>query len=289
MKATKRNHKNWGEVYSIIHNNIEMVITLDLGPRIISFGFKETKNILFTDIKRELFVQDKNWYFYGGHRFWISPETQDTYYSDNEICESNVSEDQLIISKHDHRTKLEKQLIISTSNDSFLVKHVLINNGDLIYTGGIWGLTCVLPTGKVFFPWGGSRRWDLKKIIFWNHWGDNQHSKMNSSQYHPTEDLYIIHPTGEEGKVGTAGYEGFVGITNHEYTFIKKFDRLPIGNYPDDNCAIEVYTCSNFVELETLSPIHTLLPDDQIIHTEEWLLFPKEYDPTDGNSIRKLL
>ena len=46
--------------------------------------------------------------------------------------------------------------------------------------------------------------------------------------------------------------------------------------YPDDNCNIEIYTCSKFFEIETLSPVYTFLPGEKYIHTEKWLIVNKK-------------
>ena len=86
-------YKNYGKCLEISNGAIDLLVTLDVGPRIIRFGFCGKENMLFEDIDREqnynkedmraIYGQDKTWYLYGGHRLWISPEYADTYYPDN--------------------------------------------------------------------------------------------------------------------------------------------------------------------------------------------------------------
>jgi hypothetical protein len=85
----------------------------------------------------------------------------------------------------------------------------------------------------------------------------NHTTNINSPIFSKTKDYFLVSSANEESKVGTAGYEGYIGYSNRKknYTFIKKFNRLATNNYPDDNCAIECYTCDSFVEIETLGPL----------------------------------
>ena len=44
------------------------------------------------------------------------------------------------------------------------------------------------------------------------------------------------------------------------------------GYYPDYSCNIECYTNNHILEIETLSPLQTLKPNEQIVHKEHWKL-----------------
>lgn len=286
MQIRQTIFENHASCYELTLNNQRMVVTAGFGPRILHLDIDNGRNILFVDHERKLHRQD--WFIYGGHRFWVSPETEATYNPDNAPCQVNQGNDIFTVTQYDVLSKLEKSITISARNDRFHVTHTLVNRGDLLYTGALWALTCVLPEGTVFFPWGSVGDWDIKKIQYWQKW-PGQISDIGSSQYVQGKDLFLIRPTGEKGKVGTGGYEGFIGVTNQNYTFIKKYARDPAGNYPDDNCAIECYTCQDFIELETLSPLYTLQPNVPYRHNEEWILCNKAVDPANGKEVRKLL
>ncbi|MGC8764942.1 MAG: hypothetical protein ACP5QT_03565 [Brevinematia bacterium] len=280
VKFFKYNH-----CFEISHNNRRMIITTDVGPRILFFGF-ENENILFID-EREKIKREK-WKIIGGHRFWVSPETEDAYVPDNDKCMVESSKDFVKVFKLDKKTGLEKSIIISVDGDDFIVKHILINRGEMLYQGGIWALTCIIPEGTIFFPWTTPGEWKMKKIIYWEKW-PGQSTNIDSTQFIRGKDLFLIKVNGEMSKVGTTGYEGFLGVSNRNYTFIKKFNFIQGAIYPDDNCAIEIYTSKNFCELETLSPITTLIPEVPLIHIERWKLIDRFIDPSDGGAIRKVL
>ena len=265
----------------------KLVITTTFGPRILHLSIGNSKNILFHDKEKEISAQD--WYIYGGHRLWISPETQDTYHGDNQECTIEMDTDKVAVYFMDQVLKIERGIQISENAGHFQIKNSITNKHESLYTGSLWSMTCVIPEGTVFFPWGNAGDWITKKIIYWQKWMTDHGTQIGSSQYVEGKDLFLIKPSGEEGKVGTSGYEGFVGITNDGYTFMKKFDRLPTNDYPDDNCAIEVYTCDKFIELETLSPMFTFIPNQTYTHTEEWILLDHEIDPEDGEKVRSYI
>jgi hypothetical protein len=286
MEIKKIDYLNHSKAYELKINNDKMIIVADYGPRIIFFGNDKTGNVLFFDEKKKLGVND--WHLYGGHRLWIGPETDHTYNSDNEPCDVIIENSTIKVSTFDPQTKLEKSMFIFEAEKRFNIKHSIVNKGNLLYQGAIWALTVVNPKGTVFMPVNSKGGWQLNKIVYWKKWG-SQTTNISSKQYEQTNDLFLIKPTGETGKVGAAGHEGFIGITDKNFTFLIKFDRLPIDSYPDDNCAIECYTCKDFIELETLSPNMIFMPDVPVVHTEQWIIADKFINPKDGNKIRNLL
>ena len=86
-------YKDYGRVLCITNGLIEAYVTLDVGPRIIRFGFVGGQNILRDDRAAfeprtderytALFGENPKWENLGGHRIWVSPEAYpQTYYPD---------------------------------------------------------------------------------------------------------------------------------------------------------------------------------------------------------------
>ncbi len=287
MNIKEIDYSSFGKCIEIKMGNKTMVVSKEFGPRILHFSINDNDNILFTDDEKSI-TNNKGWYMYGGHRLWLAPEGSNTYNPDNQECKIEQNENEITFSGYDPRLKLELKLTIYTKNNKIFVKNSLLNTGNSLDHGGIWAITCVKPEGIVFIPWSSQSNFKLNKIIYWQEWMGNI-TNITSKQYIPTKDLFLIEPTGEIGKVGTAGHEGFIGITNDNYTFIKKFKRELSNNYPDDNCAIECYLCDRFIELETLGPNTVFMPDIPVEHIEEWILIEKKIDPYNGNEIRKIV
>src|SRR5260370_10857831 len=74
VKTEKMNYKGWPNSYRVSNRQIEVVVTGDVGPRIIRFGFIGGQNLL-----KEIFEQlgesgGKEVPFRGGDRAWKEPE-----------------------------------------------------------------------------------------------------------------------------------------------------------------------------------------------------------------------
>ena len=71
-------------------------------------------------------------------------------------------------------------------------------------------------------------------------------------------------------KIGYNCEDGWVAYQNFGITFIKKFQHMVDGEYPDNGCSVESYSNHLMQEMETLSPLHELEPGESITFTEEW-------------------
>ncbi|MBU2563373.1 MAG: DUF4380 domain-containing protein, partial [Actinobacteria bacterium] len=74
----------WKNCIRMTNGEVEIIITTDVGPRIVRFGFVGDQN-LFREFKQQ---QGKTggdkWLIYGGHRLWHAPEVKPrTYFPDN--------------------------------------------------------------------------------------------------------------------------------------------------------------------------------------------------------------
>jgi len=286
MKYSKETWEGYEYCYRCRIGDTELIITTRFGPRILSLTTDGTENILFVDKKKALGHGD--WRLYGGHRLWIAPETKDTYVPDNDACLIEEGNEYLAVSSRDEGVGLKTTMTVVDDGGRVRIDHTVLNESDTLVTGAVWALTCVNNIGTAFFPWGTKGAWDLKKVVYWRRWMDHG-SEIDDRQFKPTDDLFLVIPTGREGKVGSACREGFIGVSAHGFTFIKTFQRLPVDTYPDDNCAAECYTGPHFTELETLSPLVTFYPGEPVTHSEHWLVTPEAVDPVDGAAVRECI
>ncbi len=280
----------WREAYRLRLGEAAMVVVTEVGPRILSLSVGDGPNLLFVDQETAGQGQgDADFNVYGGHRVWVSPETASTYAPDNASCQVNVSDDGLtVIAPVAPQTGLRKRLTVLAQDDRFVVEQGVLNTGDAVYPGAVWALTCVVPRGVVVFPWGRRGSWDLKKIVYWNKWMGHS-SDVNSLQWEPGPDLFNVVPTGEEGKVGSNSPEGWVALCRDDATFVKSYAWVPNARYPDEDSSLQVYTCAQFIEMETLGPLTTFYPGQEVVHREVWTVTAQAVDPADSAALRGLV
>ena len=280
----------WDEAYRLTLADAEMLVVTGMGPRILSLSVAGGPNLLFVDDDLLLSrgVGEDAWYIYGGHRIWISPETEASYAPDNAPGSVSIDGGRLdVVAPVIQETQLQKRLSVYARNGRFVVESAIRNVGDTLFLGAAWAITCVVPTGVVAFPWGTGGNWDQKTITYWNQWMDHG-SDVTSDQWRPGPDLFCVAPTGEEGKVGANSPEGWVAQCREDATFAKSRSWSP-ADYPDGGCSLEVYTCDRFLELEMLGPIQYLYPGSEALVEEEWTVTWEAIDPEDGEALRRLI
>jgi hypothetical protein len=252
----------------------ELVVLTGVGPRIISFRPEGGDNIFY--VNEEDFShpagRDDPWRVFGGTRLWLSPETESSYSPDNDPCEVEILDRTVSVSSApDPGTKIRKGMKISSDGECFTVTYSIKNEGTHLATAGLWAITCVQPIegASILLPWGDGGPWNVKDMKYWRRWLQSV-TDVTSAQWNPTNEFFIVNPTGEVGKVGFANGRGFALYSVGNTAFIKYAEYIPTAHYPDGGCSFEVYTCERFYEIETLSPLYVLGPNEGRSHIERW-------------------
>ena len=68
----------------LANDEVELIVTTDVGPRVIRFGFIGERNMFAEIDGQQGGTGEDEWMIRGGHRFWIAPEEKPkTYELDN--------------------------------------------------------------------------------------------------------------------------------------------------------------------------------------------------------------
>ena len=109
----------WPNCVRLANANMELIVTTDVGPRVIRCGFIGGQN-LFKEFE-ELLGQTggDEWQSYGGHRFWHAPEAAPrTYWPDNDPVEYAWAEDTLKITQPvEGTTGMQKEIEITLAHE----------------------------------------------------------------------------------------------------------------------------------------------------------------------------
>ncbi len=290
MQVEMTSFEQWQHAVRLTAGRAEMIVVTAVGPRILSLRSGGGQNVLFVDHEG---ISRGDWRIYGGHRIWLGPEAEASYAPDNVPCAVDVRDNVVEISAPvDPLSLLQKVMIVSAEGETFRVRNIIRNTGTTLAPCVVWCLTCIRPDAKVCFPWGRPGQWVMKKICYWQSWcGGGHGSDIRSRQWQPGEDVFVIDPTGEEGKVGTSGYEGWIcaAFPHAGATLFKRFAYHEGAAYVDEGCALQCYTCAKFIELESLSPQTVLHPGEQLCHEERFSILPGALDVYDTAAVRRAL
>jgi len=299
-------YKDYGKCLSISNGVIETYVTIDLGPRIIKFGYKDGRNFMNDDrvglggkdydkVYTDFFGENRRWENLGGHRIWLSPESYpETYLPDDRAVDYEITENGVILKPMaDSQVGVQKTLEIKMDADDtnmqviMKVKNITDSNKDF----AVWSLSVCSKDGTLIVPTNTNDTGLLpnRKYIVWPY-TDMTDDRIYFGKKYTTvrQDREIIPPAklGFDLNCGTAYY--VLG----DDILCKKYDtNHPYGKYPDGGCSFETYVCGEMIEFETLGELKTVAPGEESEHIENWSLCKKPCDVEFKNdaSIDKLM
>jgi len=270
----------WPGAYRLTAGAAELIVVTTIGPRILSLRMAGGENLLYED---HTGFKVGAWRLYGGHRLATAPESEASYTPDNQCCLASIQGGRLLI-RQQLDDGLQRGLEIGPEPDGsgFRLRHVLRNAGSAPWHGAAWAITCVRPGARVVLPNSGC------KARFWTHPSEH-YAEASSAQWRDAGDHFVVEPNGQKGKMGLASERGWLALVRPDATFIIRGPALlPGAAYPDGGCNVEVYTCPGYLELETLGPLSTLLPGQELCHLECWQVLPETFAPSEWRTLDRL-
>lgn len=277
MKTYVDHDSTYGNLLWISNGSVEVAAALDYGLRVMVLRCVGMENVLYRqpDDLSDGITTEKGWRLYGGHRFWTSPESDDSYYPDNDPVEYRIEDESVLLTqKTDAWTGLKKQFRISfCENGNIRVEHILTNrNSDPVKTAA-WGITTLRGKGIAEIPCEeqGDGYAPNRAISLWfdTSLGDSRLSFTKNSiigRHLPSENKLKIGAYTPQGKIAAENAGQRLEIT---------FGLHPMDHYPDHGSNVELFLNKHFTELETLGEFQTIAPGESVVHTEYWYIFPK--------------
>lgn len=284
IKFTEESYKNFGKCIVMDNGICTLKITVDVGPRIIYYALNGMENMLKEDINRDtvrdsdelhnFFGTGENWYIYGGHRLWTSPEAwPDSYTPDNSPVEYEISGNTVVL-KPELRTKVGEghtmTVTLSETSADVTIGHKVTNIYDRELTLAPWCLTVMDKGGVEVVPQCRKKTGLLsnRRLVIW------EYTDVNDERYYLSNDYITLKQTdkAQSFKVGFNNEDGWGAYLNKGQLFVKRFDFDEGAEYPDYGCNYETFTDPFIMEIETLGALKTLKPDESIEHEERWSL-----------------
>lgn len=279
LKETE--YKNFGKCVEISNGIVKLLVTIDVGPRIINYSFVDGENVMWEDTertfanKRVADIFGSPFYIYGGHRLWASPEAfPRTYFADSdpvayEITENGARFIQSIQKLNQY--SIEFTVTLSPDSTEVKVEHKITNHNLWDITLAPWAITVLSGGGTEIVPMSCSDTRPLanRLLAFW------PYSDLRDKRF-ALQNKYAVlsHSYDAERafKFGINCEHGFSMYFNHGDIFIKKFEVVPNGIYPDGGMNFETYSAKNYIEMESLGELKTIKPNESCEHTEYWSL-----------------
>jgi hypothetical protein len=279
VKIEKTNYKGWPNSYRISNGQVEVVVTSDIGPRVIRYGFPGGQN-LFKEFTEGLGKSgEATWQLRGGHRIWIAPEDAvRTYAPDNGPVHILIKGDVLEATEPtEPLTGLEKQITVKMApgGTGVEVRHRIRNTTQKTIELAPWALTMMAQggTGIHGFPPRGTHPQVLAPsnplVMF-------AFTDLTDKRWQFTKKYLILRQDpnnhGQPQKLGSFNAHTWAAYLLGSDLFIKHYEADPKRTHPDFNASFETFTNADFLEQETLGPMTKLAPGASVDHIERWTL-----------------
>lgn len=282
MAITVKNitYGGWGRCVEISNGIVDVVATVDFGPRIIRYGFNGQPNMFKEDPERTIsnrvsFAgQESTWYIYGGHRLWTSPEGNPrSYYPDNEpVAWKETASGVVLTPPAEKWNQLQKEMEIAMDDSGEVtVTHRITNTGAWAAELSVWALSVMAQGGTAIVP-QVKRETGLLGNRIMALW---PYSRMSDSRVTWGDDFILINQASGSSpfKIGTNNENGWAAYYNGGSLFVKYYEHKDGAAYPDYGVSFEAYVNDHFLELESLGELKTLEPGGTAVHAETWNLF----------------
>ncbi|MFN0107966.1 MAG: hypothetical protein ACKVZH_03860 [Blastocatellia bacterium] len=292
LKVAMQNvaYKGWQNNLQLSNGTVELILTLDVGPRIMRYGYVGEANV-FKEFEDQLGKSGEDaWQIRGGHRIWHAPEDSvRTYVLDNspikfeKLGEAGVR----LIQPVEKLTGIQKEIDVALDSEGtgVTLTHRLRNKGAKNAELAVWALSVMAAGGTAIIPLPekiahpGSLEPGEKpdyrgfapnqNLIVWPFTDLSDPRWRFGSRYITLkQDKTAKKPT----KLGLAHRGNWVGYMNNGLLFAKAFDYQEGKAYTDGGSNFETFTNKDFLEVETLSPLQKIAPGKFIEHVERWRL-----------------
>lgn len=263
-------YKEYGKCLRVVNSVVEIIVTIEYGPRIIKYGYVDGKNHFAENIEKRVMTPYGDYYVMGGHRFCDEFCIPDNKKIDYEITPNGVK----LIQNAEKWTQVQKSIEIVFEGNSSRVKiiHRQTSLNAFNVDFYVCGITSMRKGGLAIIPLEKvtSSSSPNKSFIFW------PNCNLKDPRIYFGEKFVIMkvnEDKEEEFKIGFNTDLNYALYYNENEMFVKYVARdIENKNYPNRGSVYETLISKDFLEIQTNSPIYNVGTNEIVEHIEVWEL-----------------
>ncbi|MGH9543134.1 MAG: hypothetical protein ACRD2H_14780 [Terriglobales bacterium] len=275
----------WQHCYKISNGTVNVIVTADVGPRVIYYGFNGDRNEFHQFPDQMGKTGGTDFRSYGGHRLWVAPENDRTYFPDNVpvkvVRQGGVVKFIAPVELKPLATHLQREIDVrmAASGTEITLIQKVANRGARATRLAPWSISVMEQHGTAILPLPPKAPWDKQhfqpvgSLTLWSYTDFQDPRWTLGTKY--VELHQDTKPTGryQWQKIGVHDVDGWGAYFNAGHLFVKRAGFEAKADYSDYGANFETYTDPTFLELETLGPMQRVAPGATVEHTEHWWLF----------------
>ncbi len=281
VTVTTRDFAPFGECVVISNGSAEAMVTVDVGPRIISFTALGGENILFADTELRVVSNDPSikekfgkdcYHFYGGHRLWWTPERlPETYAPEDDAVEWVATPSGAVFTPPVHPTGMQYTIEVKMADTGahLDIIHTVKNVSGEDCRLAPWSITQCRGGGVAVAPQNtrDCSPCPNRTIVHWPYNDMRDDRFVTAPRY-----ITLRHEAECAGafKFGMNNETGWAGYLLDGQLLRKGFEFDPNAEYEDYGCNFESYTDRNCLEIEALGPVCVLADGETTVLNECW-------------------
>lgn len=284
----------WANCLVGTHGPTELVVTLDVGPRVISLRHGDGPN-LFKTFEEELGrTAGEEFTLFGGHRLWHAPEVfPRSWVPDFAPVSHGAEGDFLRLDPPvEAETGIRKTIKIRGEKlGRVRVRHELLNTNAWSVELAPWAMTVMAAGGRAIIPQEEYRThpehlYPARTLTLWHFTRMNDPRVRWGERY-----IQLREDPGVDDKIkfGLANKQRWAAYANKDTLFIKTFGFRQGATYADMGCNFEAFTMPGFLEMESLGPLQAIEPGSKAIHDEIWHTWSGVELPDHGPALHEAL
>jgi hypothetical protein len=279
MNIEKVSWGGWPNCYRLSNDEVELIVTTDVGPRVMRYAFIGGPNV-FLELADELGKSgEAEFRARGGHRLWCAPERYPLSWApDNQPVEVRVQGANTIelTAPVEPLSGLRKTLLIrlAAAGTAAMVHHRIENTLAWDIELAAWPLSMMKAggVGVTGFPPRGTHPEMLaptNPLVMWA-FSDFSDPRWTITRKYLALRQDSAHPSPT--KAGLFNERTWGAYFVDGQLFLKQSAADQAARYPDMGCSFEIFANGTTLELETLGPLKTLRPGASLEHGERWTL-----------------
>lgn len=286
--------RGWQRCVQIEHAGLRLVVTTDVGPRIIECSLEGGEN-LFKEFEQDLGrTSGEEYLLFGGHRLWHAPEAYPRSYALDFEPVAFVRNERGVrfTQREEASTRIQKSICIEVLKPRCVrVTHELTNCNPWTVELAPWAMTLMSAGTRLIVPQEPflphpEYLQPARTLTLW------PYTRMNDPRVTWGERFIQLQENGavdQKFKLGVLNRQRWAACWVNGWLLIKTFSFDDRARYADLGCNCEFFTMPGFLEMESLGALTRVEPQHCVSHAEIWHFWRVPSLPHDDNSLGEVL